>query len=42
MAEFRDKGYFTTDKGLKSTNPAAKAETSKLSQRGGPKKHKAH
>merc|ERR1719265_2326578 len=33
MAEYHQKGYFTTADGLKSTNLAAKKETSKLSQR---------
>lgn len=37
MSEFNEKGYFMTASGLKSTDPAARDETSKLSKRLGPK-----
>lgn len=40
MEEFKQKGYFTTSSGLKSTDAAARDETSKLSKRTTPKKKK--
>ena len=40
MEEFKEKGYFMTEGGLKSTDAAAREETSKLSKRSTPKKKK--
>lgn len=40
MEEFKQKGFFMTESGLKSTDAAAKDETSKLSKRTEPKKKK--
>lgn len=40
MEEFKVKGYFTTEQGIKSTDEAAKGETSALSRRKKPKEHK--